>query len=145
MTSSVSQNSQTFDRRTRQLLDEPVVPTLLRMAIPNALVMFSQMAIGLVEVFFLARLGVDVLAGVSLIFPVFSLVGAISQGAVGGGVVTAIARALGRGDRDRADRLAWYAMAIAAGLGLLTTVVVLGFGPRFYAAMGHEALRSSPP
>jgi Na+-driven multidrug efflux pump len=83
MTSSVSQNSQTFDRRTRQLLDEPVVPTLLRMAIPNALVMFSQMAIGLVEVFSLARLGVDVLAGVSLIFPVFSLVGAVSQGAVG--------------------------------------------------------------
>jgi putative MATE family efflux protein len=136
MTSSVSQNSETFDRRTRQLFDEPVVPTLLRMAIPNALVMFSQMAIGLVEVFFLARLGVDVLAGVSLIFPVFSLVGAVSQGAVGGGVVTAIARALGRGDRDRADRLAWYAMAIAAGLGLLTTLVVLGLGPRFYVAMG---------
>jgi putative MATE family efflux protein len=136
MTSSVSQNSQTFDRRTRQLLDEPVVPTLLRMAIPNALVMFSQMAIGLVEVFFLARLGVDVLAGVSLIFPVLSLVGAVSQGAVVGGIVTAIARALGRGDCDRADRLAWYAMAIAAGLGRLTTLVVLGLGPRFYVAMG---------
>src|ERR1700739_4452770 len=112
MTSSVSQNSQTFDRRTRQLLDEPVIPTLLRMAVPNALVMFSQMAIGLVEIFFLARLGVDVLAGVSLVFPVFSLVGAVSQGAVGGGVVTAIARALGRGDRDRADRL----LGVCAGL-----------------------------
>ena len=69
-------------------------------------------------------------------FPVFSLVGAVSQGAVGGGVVTAIARSLGRGDRDRANRLAWYAMAIAAGLGLLTTFLVVGFGPRFYAVMG---------
>jgi putative MATE family efflux protein len=136
MISPVAHNRQRFDRRTRQLLDQPVVPTLVRMAVPNALVMFSQMAIGLAEVFFLARLGVDVLAGVSLVFPVFSLVGAVSQGAVGGGVVTAIARALGRGDRDRADRLAWYAMAIATGLGLLTTVVVLGFGPHFYAAMG---------
>ena len=66
----------------------------------------------------------------------FSLIGAVSQGAVGGGVVTAIARSLGRGDRDRADRLAWYAMAIATGLGLLTTALALGFGPRFYAAMG---------
>ena len=136
MTSAVSRTEERFDRRTRQLLDHPVLPTLLRMAIPNVLVMFSQMTIGLVEVYFLARLGVDVLAGVSLVFPMFSLVGALSQGAVGGGVVTAIARSLGRGDHDRADRLAWYAMAIAAGLGLLTTVLVLGFGPRFYAAMG---------
>jgi Na+-driven multidrug efflux pump len=31
------------------LLDEPVVPTLLRLAVPNALVMFSQMAIGLFD------------------------------------------------------------------------------------------------
>lgn len=136
MTLSVSPTGARFDQRTRQLLDQPVVLTLVRMAIPNFLVMFSQMAIGLVEVYFLARLGVDVLAGVSLVFPVFSLVGALSQGAVGGGVVTAIARSLGRGDRDRADRLAWYAVAIAGGLGVLTTVLVLGFGPYFYAAMG---------
>jgi len=78
-----------FDRRTRQLLDAPVVPTLLKMAIPNALVMFAQLAIALVEIYFLARLGVDVLAGVSLVFPVLSWIGAVSQGAVGGGVVTA--------------------------------------------------------
>ena len=68
MTLPVSRTGERFDRRTRQLLDQPVVPTLFRMAIPNALVMFSQMAIGLVEVYFLARLGVDVLAGVSLLF-----------------------------------------------------------------------------
>jgi len=94
-----------LDRRTRQLLEEPVVPTLLIMAIPNALVMFAQLSIGLIEVYFLARLGVDILAGVSLVFPVLSWIGALSQGAVGGGVVTAIARALGRGDRERAGKL----------------------------------------
>ena len=57
-----------LDRRTRQLLEEPVVPTLLIMAIPNALVMFARLSIGLIEVYFLARLGVDILAGVSLVF-----------------------------------------------------------------------------
>jgi putative MATE family efflux protein len=138
MALTISQADESFDRRTRQLLDQPVVPTLLRMAVPNALVMFSQMAIGLVEVYFLARLGVDVLAGASLVFPMLSLVGALSQGAVGGGVVTAIARSLGRGDRNRAERLAWYAMAIASGLGVLTTVVMLGFGAHFYATMGAK-------
>ena len=133
-----------FDRRTRQLLDEPVVPTLLMMAIPNALVMFAQQSTGLVEVYFLARLGVDVLAGVSLVFPVLSWIGAVSQGAVGGGVVTAIARALGRGDREHADKLVWCALTVAAALGSLTTALVLWFGPHFYARMGaHGASLSA--
>ena len=133
-----------FDRRTRQLLDEPVVPTLLMMAIPNALVMFAQLSTGLVEVYFLARLGIDVLAGVSLVFPVLSWIGAVSQGAVGGGVVTAIARALGRGDREHADKLVWCALTVAAALGSLTTALVLWFGPHFYARMGaHGASLSA--
>jgi putative MATE family efflux protein len=125
-----------LDRRTRQLLEESVVPTLLIMAIPNALVMFAQLSIGLIEVYFLARLGVDILAGVSLVFPVLSWIGALSQGAVGGGVVTAIARALGRGDRERAGKLVWGALSLAIALGSLTTAAVLWFGPGFYEGMG---------
>jgi len=108
------------------------------MAIPNALVMFAQVAVALVEIYFLARLGVDVLAGVSLVFPVLSWIGAVSQGAVGGGVVTAIARALGRGDRELADKLVWCALALALALGLLTTIVILWISPRFYIGMGAQ-------
>jgi Na+-driven multidrug efflux pump len=124
------------DRRTRRLLDGPVVPTLLMMALPNALVMFAQLSVGLIEVYFLARLGVDVLAGVSLVFPVLSWIGAVSQGAVGGGVVTAIARALGRGDNGGAGKLVWSALALALALGSLTTMALLSFGPGFYEGMG---------
>jgi MatE len=51
------------------------------MAAPNALVMFAQLSIGLVEVYFVSRLGVDALAGVSLVFPVLSWIGAVSEGA----------------------------------------------------------------
>src|SRR5258706_15129108 len=125
-----------LDRRTRQLLEESVVPTLLIMAIPNALVMFAQLSIGLIEVYFLARLGVDILAGVSLVFPVLSWIGALSQGAVGGGVVTAIARALGRGDREPPGKLVWGALSLAIALGSLTTAAVMWFGPGFYEGMG---------
>jgi Na+-driven multidrug efflux pump len=114
------------------------------MAIPNALVMFAQLSIGLIEVYFLARLGVDVLAGVSLVFPMLSWIGAVSQGAVGGGVVTAIARALGRGDRERASELVWGALALAIALGSMTTVAMFCLGPRFHEGMGaHGASLSS--
>ena len=128
----------TFDTRTRMLLEAPVLPTLLRLAAPNVLVMFAQMSIGLVEVYFIARLGINALAGVSLVFPILSLIGALSQGAVGGGVVTAIARALGRGKRDEASQLVWYALTIAVGFGLLSTIVIVNAGPHFYRAMGAD-------
>ena len=38
--------------RTRALLREPIVPTLLRMAWPNVLVMVAQAATGLIETWF---------------------------------------------------------------------------------------------
>jgi Na+-driven multidrug efflux pump len=120
------------------LLEAPVLPTLLKLAAPNLLVMLAQMSIGLVEVYFVAHLGVDALAGASLVFPVLSLISALSQGAVGGGVVTAIARALGRGQHAQANQLVWHAVAIAAFFGLLTSAVILSAGPLFYRAMGGE-------
>src|SRR5258706_2071673 len=117
-----------FDRRTRMLLEAPILPTLLRLAAPNAAVMFAQMTVGLVEVYFAAQLGTDALAGISLVFPILSLVGALSQGAVGGGVVTAIARALGRGERTQASQLVWYSLFIAFGFGVAKTRISLAAG-----------------
>jgi len=128
----------TLDQRTRVLLEAPLLPTLLKLAAPNMLVMLAQMSIGLVEVYFVARLGVDALAGASLVFPVLALNSALSQGAVGGGVVTTIARALGRGQRAQANQLVWYAVAIAAFFGLLASAVILSCGPLFYRAMGAQ-------
>src|SRR5437879_1288693 len=133
---SVPSASADIDARTRRLLEGPLLRTLLELAAPNALVMVAQISLGLVELFFIARLGVDALAGVSQVFPVLSLVGAISQGSIGGGVVSAIARTLGRGQRQEANNLPWYAVAIAISLGMITTTVLLVAGPHFYVAMG---------
>ena len=130
--------SSAHDQRTCVLLEASVLPTLLKLAAPNMLVQFAQMSTGLMEVYFVARLGVDALAGASLVFPVLSLITAVSQGSVGGGVVAAIARAFGRGQRAHANQLVWYAVAIAALFGLLTSAVILSAGPLFYRAMGAE-------
>ena len=55
-----------FDTRTRLLLDGPILATLLRLATPNVLVMFVQASVGLIETYFVAKLGTDALAGVAL-------------------------------------------------------------------------------
>jgi Na+-driven multidrug efflux pump len=132
-----------IDSRTRGLLEAPLLRTLMKLAAPNAAVMVTQISIPLVEIYFIAKISIDALAGVSEVFPVLSLVGAISQGAVGGGVVSAIARTLGSGQRSEANNLVWYTVGIAVSLGLVTTAIVLSLGSVFYAAMGGRDLSLS--
>lgn len=125
-----------MDPRTRLLLEAPIAPTLMRLAFPNIVVMGLQAAIGLIETYFVAKLGLDALAGMALVFPILMTVQMISAGAMGGGILTSIARALGSGQPKTAGVLAWHAVAIAVGLGVVTTVAALLFGPELYALMG---------
>jgi len=125
-----------FDTRTRVLLEGPIVRTLLRLATPNVLVMFVQASVGLIETYFVAKLGTYALAGVALVFPVLMLMQMMSAGAMGGGISSAIARALGAGRRADADALVVHALAIAIGFGLLFMLAVLGGGRWLYSAMG---------
>ena len=91
-----------IDPRTRALLDGPIVATLLRLAAPNVLVMMVQASVGLIETYFIGWLGTDALAGVALVFPAVMLMQMMSAGAMGGGISSAVARALGGGRRGDA-------------------------------------------
>jgi len=125
-----------MDPRTRMLLEAPVGPTIVRLALPNVVVMVVQASIGLIETYFVARLGLDALAGMALVFPLFMLLQMVAAGAMGGGILSAIARTLGAGQRERANELVWSAVAITVVLGALTTAAALLYGPTLYALMG---------
>jgi len=124
--------------RTRALLQGPITPTLLRMAWPNVIIMFVQAATGLIETFWVGRLGTDALAGMALVFPGVMLMQMISAGALGGGISSAIARALGAGRRDDADALVLHAILINIVLGAAFAVAALIWGRPLYGAMGGE-------
>src|SRR6266852_1675414 len=122
--------------RTRMLLEAPIARTLLRLAAPNVVVMVVQASVGLIEAYFIGKLGTDALAGVTLVFPVVMLMQMMSAGAMGGGISSSIARALGGGRRADADALALHALVIALLFGLTFTVALLLGGRWLYAAMG---------
>lgn len=124
--------------RLQAMLEAPIAPTLARLAWPNILMMSAQSATGLIETWFLARLGTSVLAGVALVVPVLFLMGNMSQGAMGGGISAAVARALGGGRQTEADQLVLHAVVLNALLGLLFCVLLLVFGPQLYRALGAE-------
>src|SRR5438094_7942224 len=125
-----------MDPRTRVLLEAPIASTLLRLAMPNVLVMLAQAAAGLVETYFIGKLGTDALAGVALVFPVVMLMQMMSAGAMGGGIASSIARALGAGHRADANALTLHALVIALGLGAAFTIGVVVGGWLLYPAIG---------
>jgi putative MATE family efflux protein len=124
--------------RTRMLLHGPIVPTLLRMAWPNVLVMLAQASTGLIETWWVSHLGTAALTGMAVVFPGFMMMQMLSAGAMGGGISSAIARALGGRRHGEAEALVMHAIVINAGLGLLMSVLFLAFGPQLYRAMGAQ-------
>src|SRR5437763_1021855 len=122
--------------RTWRLLHGPIVPTLLRMAWPNVLVMMAQASTGLIETWWVSRLGTDALAGMALVFPGFMMMQMLSAGAIGGGISSAVARALGAGRRGDGDALVLHAIVVNLGLGIVTSAIFLAFGRSIYTAMG---------
>jgi putative MATE family efflux protein len=122
--------------RTSRLLQGPIVPVMLRMAWPNVLVMLAQASTGLIETWFVSRLGLDALTGMALVFPGFMMMQMLSGGAMGGGISSAIARALGSGRKADADALVWHAVIINLTLGVLFSALVLTFGRALYEGLG---------
>jgi putative MATE family efflux protein len=122
--------------QTRMLLDGPMTSTLLRLAAPNVLVMMLQAAVSTLDAVFVGWLGADALAGVSLVFPLVMLMQTMSAGGMGGGVASAIARALGAGRRAEAHALVVHALLIALAMATCFTGALMLGGPRLYRAMG---------
>ncbi|MDR7947625.1 MATE family efflux transporter [Achromobacter aegrifaciens] len=124
--------------RLQAMLHAPIAPTLARLAWPNILMMLAQSSTGLIETWFLARLGTPVLAGVALVVPVLMLMQNMSQGAMGGGISAAVARSLGGGRQREADQLVLHAVVLNGLLGLAFCALLLLGGPWLYRALGAE-------
>jgi len=122
--------------RTERLLSAPVLPTLLRLSAPGVLLVVFQSAVSIGDTYFVGRLGTVPLAGLALVFPLLMLLQMTSAGAIGGGVSSAIARALGAGDLDAARRLVVHALVIAVAMGFAYTVVLLALGRPIYRLLG---------
>src|SRR5215213_6621904 len=118
------------------LLTAPILPTLLKLALPNSIAMLATALVAVAETSYIGRLGVEPLAGIALVFPFVMLTQMMSAGAMGGGVSSAVSRALGAGDRDRAATLALHAAMIGACAGIFFTVTMLVCGRAFYTLLG---------
>jgi putative MATE family efflux protein len=117
-------------------LSAPILPTLARLSAPGILLVLFQSMVSVGDTYFVGRLGTAPLAGLALVFPLLMLLQMASAGAMGGGVSSAIARALGAGNHAGARRLVVHAVLIAVAMGFAFSLVILLFGNSLYALLG---------
>lgn len=110
---------------------------VLRMAWPAIVENSLHTLLGIVDTVLVARLGTDAVAGVGAgvqwIFLFFSVLFGLSTGAV-----VLVARAIGAGEREAANRAARQALLLGVGLGLLFSLLCLLFAEPMLAVFGAE-------
>src|SRR6267143_2075903 len=102
------------------------------------ILMLVMASTGLIETWWVSRLGTDALAGIELVFPLYMMMQMLTAGAMGGGISSAIARALGGGRRADADALVLHAIVVNLTIGIVCSVLVLACGPALYRALGGD-------
>jgi putative MATE family efflux protein len=122
--------------RRQMMLAGPIVPTILVLAAPNVLNVAMQSLVSISDSWFIAQLGIVDLAALALVFPTQMALGQMSAGAMGGGVSSSVARALGSGNRAAADAAAAHALVIALAMACLFAIAFVGFGRPIYGALG---------
>jgi MATE family, multidrug efflux pump len=125
--------------KQRAMLDGPVLPTLLKLALPTVVVLVVQTLVGVAETYFVSFLGTEAIAGVSLVFPIFMLMQMMSNGGIGGGVASSIARAIGADRVAEAEALALNALVLAVVFGVSFAGTEWLFGEAVYRLLGGQA------
>lgn len=120
------------------LLRGAILPTLLRLSVPNMVAMGMAVLVAVAETYYVGQLGTAALAAMALVFPFAMLTQMMSNGAMGSGVSSAISRALGADDAVKASALAVHAIVIGAVVGVLYSLLFVLCGTVFYRWLGGQ-------
>ena len=124
------------ESRLQPLLQGSIPPMLLRLAGPNVVAMSLMTAVTIADALYVGQLGTMPLASLALVFPFQTLLQMMAAGAIGGGVTSSVARALGGDSQEQASEAAWHGVIIG-GFGALAYMVVLGaFARPIFALLG---------
>ena len=119
------------------MLAGPIVPTILALAAPNVLNVAMQSLVSISDSWFVSQLGIVDLAALALVFPTQMALGQMSAGAMGGGISSSVARALGSGSAPRRPRprrrTRW---SLRWAWRRCSPIVFVGFGRTIYGALG---------
>lgn len=132
-----------FTERGRVMQDDflktkPVLPLLLSMGLPMVFSMLINSLYNIIDSMYVARLGTDAIAALSIVFPLQNLTVAVSVG-LGIGVNSVVSRAMGAGDTKGAEHAASIGMKLALIHSLVFIVIGLTCMPWFVGQFTRDA------
>ncbi|MDG6077844.1 MATE family efflux transporter [Erythrobacter litoralis] len=125
---------------TAKLTSGSIRGHLVTQTAPMVLGVAAIMSVGLIDAYFIGQLGAQELAAVAFIFPITIALSSLGVGVMVG-INSVIARALGEGDRDRAERRANFGAVFALASGLVMgALLYLLLDPLFRLMQASDAL-----
>ena len=91
---------------------KPILPLLITMGLPAMLSMFIQSMYNIIDSMFVAQISEDALTAVSLAFPIQNVILAVAVG-TGVGVNSMIARKLGEGNKEEANKVVSHGVIVS--------------------------------
>lgn len=118
------------------LTSGPILPALVRLALPNMLAMIAAASVTIAETAYIGILGREPLAAMAVVFPFVMMMQMFSAGSMGGAISSAISRALGAQDAAGARALSTHAVVIGGVAGLAFSGIFLLGGPAIFRLLG---------
>lgn len=124
--------------RARQFLsDNNKIKTILILALPAMIENILQVFIGVVDTYFVSRLGTEAIAGVGITNLIMNVYIAFFI-AIGVGTTAIVARNIGAGDKETANHSVKQSIIMAVGIGLVTGTINLLFSRRLFLLVKAE-------
>ena len=118
-----------------ELIELPFKKIFFKLAIPNICATFLSASTVIFDLWYIGKIGMSELAGVAYIFPIFMLTSMLSNGAFGGAISGATARAFGSKNLHLAECIFRSAILIALLGSLLIMLLYFSLSENFFIFM----------
>ncbi|RZV44232.1 MAG: MATE family efflux transporter [Acidimicrobiales bacterium] len=125
------------DKNSIDLTQGPISGHILRMLGPFALAIVALLSVRIVDTIYLGRIGVDALAAMGFCLPIVFLGNSANIG-LGAGTMSAVSRAIGQKDGEKAKRHAAAAILMAITVMVVLSSLLLLSMPLVLQKMGAE-------
>ena len=128
---------------SNELIELPFNKIFFKLAIPNICATFLSASTVIFDLWYIGKIGMTELAGVAYIFPIFMLTSMLSNGAFGGAISGATARAFGSKNLHLAECIFRSAILISLFGSLLMMLLFFAISERFFVFMNIDQEVSS--
>jgi len=121
-----------------KLVTGSIAGHLVRQTAPGVVGVAAIMSVGIIDAYFIGRLGSAELAAIAFIFPVITALQSLGVGVMVG-INSVVSRALGEGDNDRALARANLGMVLGLTSGLIVGLLIFALRQPLFVLMQADA------